>query len=145
MLCVLILYIILYIRVDSERQIFLETILFTLRVFARNLLRVNRRRNTFCILFSCLTWGSNPGFGSNKPTHHLLDYGVLPANLSYTSQSYHSKLLLGEAFHWKWGWCNHYCQWIHHRMRTMSPKYIVCWLKRRKTRVQNPGLHQNGI
>ena len=50
-------------------------ILFTLRVFARNLLRGNRRRNTFCILFCCLVWGSNPGFTSNKPTHYLLDYG----------------------------------------------------------------------
>ena len=41
--------------VDSERQIFWETLhgnfLFTLRVFARNLLRGNRRRNTFCILY----------------------------------------------------------------------------------------------
>ena len=50
-------------------------ILFTLRVFARNLLRGNRRRNTFCILFWCLAWGSNPGFMSNKPTHCLLHYG----------------------------------------------------------------------
>ena len=31
-------------------QLFMA-ILFTLRVFARNLLRGNRRRNTFCILF----------------------------------------------------------------------------------------------
>ena len=36
--------------------------LFTLRVFARNLLRGNRRRNTFCILFWCLVWGLNSGF-----------------------------------------------------------------------------------
>ena len=50
-------------------------ILFTLRVFARNLLRGNRRRNTFCILFWCLAWGSNPGLSSNKPKHYLLDYG----------------------------------------------------------------------
>ena len=38
-------------KVDSERQIFLRnffmTILFILRVFARNLLTGNRRRNTF--------------------------------------------------------------------------------------------------
>ena len=51
-------------------------IFFTLRVFARNQLRGNRRRNTFfCILFLCLAWGSNPGFSSNKPTKYLLDHG----------------------------------------------------------------------
>ena len=41
-------------KVDSERQIFDKlfiTILFTLTVFARNLLRGIRPRNTFCILF----------------------------------------------------------------------------------------------
>ena len=50
-------------------------ILYTLRVFARNLLRGNRRKNTFRISFWCLAWGSNPGFSSNKPTHYLLDHG----------------------------------------------------------------------
>ena len=50
-------------------------ILFTLRVFARNLLRENHRRNIFCILFWCLVRGSNPGFTSNKPIHYLLDHG----------------------------------------------------------------------
>ena len=50
-------------------------ILFILRVFARSLLRRNRRRNTFHILFSCLAWGSNPGFSSNKPAHYLLVNG----------------------------------------------------------------------
>ena len=47
---------------------------FTLRVFARNLLRGNRRRNNFSyfVLMSGL-WDSNPGFSSNKPTHYLLD------------------------------------------------------------------------
>ena len=52
-------------KVDSERQIFWEpfiTILFTLRVFHRNLLRGNRRRNIFRISFRCLAWGLNPGF-----------------------------------------------------------------------------------
>ena len=71
-------------KVDSERQIFEKlfmAILFTLRVFARNLLRGSRRRNTFCILFWCLAWGSNPGFSSNKPTHHLLDHGDFPTLL----------------------------------------------------------------
>ena len=64
-------------KVDSERQIFFEklfmAILLTLRVFARNLLSGNRRRNTFRISFWCLAWDSNPGFSSNKPTHYLLD------------------------------------------------------------------------
>ena len=74
-------------QIDSERQIFLRNFswqfVFTLRVFARNLLRGHRRRNTFRILFWCLAWGSNPGFTSNKPTHFLLDHGnfkVLPVN-----------------------------------------------------------------
>ena len=49
--------------------------LFTHRVFARNLVRGNRRRNTFRILFWCLAWASNPGFSSNKLTHYLLDHG----------------------------------------------------------------------
>ena len=65
-------------KVDSERQIFLRNFswhLITHRVFARNLLRGSRRRNTFRILFWCLAWGSNPSFSSNKPTHYLLDHG----------------------------------------------------------------------
>ena len=65
-------------KVDSEIQIFEKlfmAILFDLRVFARNLLRESSRRNTFCISFRCLVWGSNPNFTSNKPTHYLLDYG----------------------------------------------------------------------
>ena len=69
-------------KVDSERQIFRETfhgnfILFTLRVFARNLLRGNRRRNTFRISFWCLTSDTNPGFASNKTTHYFLDHGEI--------------------------------------------------------------------
>ena len=47
-----------------------------LRVFARYLLRGNRRRNTFCIWFWCLAWGTNPGFTYTKPTLHLLDHGA---------------------------------------------------------------------
>ena len=50
-------------------------ILFTLRVFVRNMQRGNCRINTFCILFWCLAWDSNPGFTSNKPAHYLLEYG----------------------------------------------------------------------
>ena len=57
-------------KVNSERQIFFRNFswqfLFTLRVFTRNLLRGNCQKNTFCILFWCLAWGSNPGFTSNK-------------------------------------------------------------------------------
>ena len=49
--------------------------LFTLKVFARNLLRGNRRRNTFRITFLMMAWGSNPGFSFSKPTHYLLGHG----------------------------------------------------------------------
>ena len=59
---------------DFVEKLFMA-ILFTLRVFAGNLLRGNRRRNTFYILLWCLAWCSNPDFTSNKPTHYLLDYG----------------------------------------------------------------------
>ena len=50
-------------------------ILFILGVFDRNLLRGNRRRNIFCILYWCLACCSNPSLTSNKPTHYLLNYG----------------------------------------------------------------------
>ena len=80
MLCVLILYISrCQFKVDSKWQIFLRNFslqfLFTLIVFARNLLRGNSRRNTFRISFWCLVWDANPGFSSNKPTYYLLDHG----------------------------------------------------------------------
>ena len=81
MLCVLILYISsgTYCLKSTTNDRFFEklfmVIWFTLRVFARNLLRGNHRRNTFCILFWCLAWDSNLGFTSNKPTHYLVDYG----------------------------------------------------------------------
>ena len=79
MLCALILYISggtysLKSTPNDRFEKFFMAILFTLRVFARNLLRGNRRRNIFRISFWCLTWGSNPGFSSNKPTHCLLDH-----------------------------------------------------------------------
>ena len=51
-------------KVNSERQNFWETFDGNF-IFARNLLRGNRRRNTFCISFWCLAWYSNPGFSSN--------------------------------------------------------------------------------
>ena len=53
-------------KVDSERQIFSRSFSWQFylrfRVIARILLRGNQRRNTFCILFWCLAWGSSPGF-----------------------------------------------------------------------------------
>ena len=55
-------------------KLFMATFIYS-QSFARNLLRGNRRRNTFRICFWCLAWGSNPGFSSNKPTHYLLDHG----------------------------------------------------------------------
>ena len=47
--------------------------IFTLKNFAWNLQRGNRRINTFSILFWCVAWGSNPSFTSNKPTYYLLN------------------------------------------------------------------------
>ena len=45
-----------------------------LRIFARYLLRGNRRRNFFHISFGCLPWYTNANITSNKPLHYLLDY-----------------------------------------------------------------------
>ena len=55
-------------------------ILFTLRVFARNLLRRKSPKKYFSyfVLMSGLG-DSNPGFSSNKPTHYLLDHGDFDA------------------------------------------------------------------
>ena len=63
---------------DSEHYTFEKlfmAILFTLRVFARNLLRESSRINIFIFSFWCLTCDLNSGLTSNKPTHYLLDYG----------------------------------------------------------------------
>ena len=63
-------------QLKVERQIFWETFhgnFIYSQSFSRNLLRGNRWNNTFCILFWCLVWGSNPGFTSNKPSHYLLN------------------------------------------------------------------------
>ena len=52
-------------------------ILFTARVFARNLLRENRRRYIFVIFRFAgdnLTWVLNCDLTSNKSIHYLLDY-----------------------------------------------------------------------
>ena len=66
-------------RVDFERQIFDElfmAILFTLRTFPINMLRVSRRTNIFLYNFVFVSdLGLKRGFMSNKPTHYLLDYG----------------------------------------------------------------------
>ena len=54
-----------------------ETWLYV-RVYARTLLRGNRRWNIFFLFhvsFWCLTWNTNPGYTSNKPAHYLQDYG----------------------------------------------------------------------
>ena len=108
MLCVLILYIsggtYSLKSTPNDRFFFFEKlfmeILFTLRVFARNQLRRNRRRNTFRISFWCLAWGSNPGFSSNKPTHYLLDYGDFIHGLNFllgddSSSDFYNGICLG--------------------------------------------------
>ena len=68
-------------KLNSEQKIFERlfiTILFTLRVFARNLLIENCRRNiVFICSFRGLSWDTNPPFTSNKPTNYLLNYGNL--------------------------------------------------------------------
>ena len=56
--------------------------LFPLRAYSRDLLRGNRRRNTFCIWFWCLAWGSNPSCTFNNPTHYLLNHGDIVQNSS---------------------------------------------------------------
>ena len=51
-------------------------ILFTLKVFARNLLRGSCRRNIFHISFWMTDLGYEPqAFVSNKPTHYILKHG----------------------------------------------------------------------
>ena len=60
-------------------QLCLQAILFTTKVFARNLLRRSRRKNIFIFWFWYLTWDVNSELSSNKPTLCLLDYGeILP-------------------------------------------------------------------
>ena len=84
-------------KVVSERQIFEKlfmAFIFTLRVFARNLLRGSRWRNIFFhISFWCLTWGLNLGLSSNKPTLYLLIkylflYFSHPPNLFYLTKTF---------------------------------------------------------
>ena len=69
-------------KVDSERQIlFFEklfiTILFNLRVFARNLLRGNHWKRNF------LYFGLMPGLTSNKSTHYPLDPKIIDLLIVY--------------------------------------------------------------
>ena len=56
-----------------------RVILVIPRIFAKKLLRENRR-NSFRIFFWCLAWGSNPRLSSNKPTHYLIDYSGCKAS-----------------------------------------------------------------
>ena len=56
--------------INSEWQILDKlyiSIFFTLKVFARNLLRGSRLRNIFIFPFWYLMWGINPRFTSNSP------------------------------------------------------------------------------
>ena len=81
-LCVLTLYIsggAYSLKSTPNIQIFDElfmAILFTLRVFARNLLRGSCRTNIFIFSYWWLTWGLNSGPTSKKLTHCLLHYGA---------------------------------------------------------------------
>ena len=62
---------------DRFLRSFSRQLLFTLRAFARNLLRGNRRRNTLCILSWSLAFVTIYCFRflqSNKLTHYLLEY-----------------------------------------------------------------------
>ena len=89
MLCVLILYISggTFSLKSTLNDKFLEklfmTILFNLRVFAKNLVKGNRRRNTFRISFWFLAWDSYPGYSNNKLTHYLLDHGDFTSDTCY--------------------------------------------------------------
>ena len=61
---------------DRFLRNFVMACLFTLRVFARNLLRGDRRRNTFHISFLMTDLGlRTQAFESNKPPHYILDHG----------------------------------------------------------------------
>ena len=66
MLCALTLYVGggIYSLMSTPNDSFLRNFfmagLFTLRIFARNLLRGSRQRNTVCILLCWLDWDSNP-------------------------------------------------------------------------------------
>ena len=77
-------------KVYFKRQIFWETFhgnFIYYQSFTRNLLRGNRRRNTFCSLFWYLAWPVQMSM-SNKTTHYPLDYGdfnILKRCLKYSN------------------------------------------------------------
>ena len=79
MLCALILYVSggTYSLTSTPNDRFFMAVLYTLRIFARNLLRESRRRNIFLFYFIFDDWPGirTQAFGSNKPTHYLLDHG----------------------------------------------------------------------
>ena len=81
MLCALILYVRggTYSLTSTPNDRFLRNFfmagLFTLRVFARNLLRGSRRRNIFHIfIFDDWPEVRTQAFASNKSTHYILDH-----------------------------------------------------------------------
>ena len=71
-------------NVDSKRQIFEKLWRFYLILEYLTAIcweEVAKRNNfIFHILFWCLTWDTNSGFMSNKPTLYLLDYGDFSFN-----------------------------------------------------------------
>ena len=62
-------------NVDSERGIF-EKLFHGRFIYSQSVCQ-----KLFHISFWCPTWGTNPGFTSNKPTHYLLDYGDMMSRL----------------------------------------------------------------
>ena len=84
----------LQLNIDSERRNIFMTDLFTLRVFATNLLRGKRQRNIFFhISFRCLARDTNPDFASNKLTHFILQPGNFFTFLINSTGSYKLKFL----------------------------------------------------
>ena len=68
-------------------------ILFPIRIFDRNLLRINPLTNAFCILFWCLAWRLNSGFTSNKPIFILTQlFAIL-----FTTEIFKPRLLTAHA------------------------------------------------
>ena len=57
-----------------NNSLYSMAILFTLKIFVRNLLRLSRRKNIFIFLFWCMTWGLNSSLTYSKPTYYLLHY-----------------------------------------------------------------------
>ena len=76
-------------KVACERQIFLKNFSGQFNYsqsFCQKSTERKSPKNTFCILFWCLYWGSNPGFTSNKPTYYLLNYSdfTIPSRVSFS-------------------------------------------------------------